>query len=209
MTYSRVLKASYGGLVREVGALPAPSSSGSSTEDVVDALLDAESTAVAGSIAVWPPFPDTIAAMRKLKARGYKLVPLSNVDRASFNKTLHGPLSGLHDEDPSAFFDAIYTAQDIGSYKPDLRNFEYLLEHVARDLGIDLKKEQVLHVAQSLFHDHEPAKKMGLHSVWIARGKGGVSGMRGWRLVGGFRIWLAWWRRWRERKRRRLGRHET
>ena len=63
-------------------------------------------------------------------------------------------------------FDAIYTAQDIGSYKPDTRKFVYLLERLA-ELGVG--KEQVLHVAQSLFHDHAPANALGLRSAWIDR----------------------------------------
>jgi FMN phosphatase YigB (HAD superfamily) len=30
-------------------------------------------------------------------------------------------------------------------------------------------RERVLHVAQSLYHDHVPAKRLGLASVWIDR----------------------------------------
>jgi FMN phosphatase YigB (HAD superfamily) len=63
-------------------------------------------------------------------------------------------------------FDAVYTAQDIGSYKPDVRNFRYLLERL-RELGV--QKEKLLHVAQSLFHDHVPANALGLASAWTDR----------------------------------------
>lgn len=108
------------------------------------------------SIPDWPAFPDSPAALAYLK-RHYKLVILSNVDRVSFagsNRRL-----GVE-------FDAIYTAQDIGSYKPDLRNFEYLLARLA-ERGI--QPAQILHTAQSLFHDHAPAKKVGLASCWIDR----------------------------------------
>lgn len=90
----------------------------------------------------------------------YKLIPLSNVDLASFQQTLSGPLKGCH-------FDKVYTAEDIGSYKPDLKNFHYLLEHVKSDFGIE--KAELCHVAQSLFHDHGPAKQVGLQSVWVDR----------------------------------------
>lgn len=176
MTYDLVLKASYESLARELGALP----SKTSQDDGVDALLDAEGWEFAAAIARWPAFPDTVDAMRKLKQRGYKLVPLSNVDRASFSKSLQGPLAGMHDDrllQARPFFDAVYTAQDVGSYKPDLRNFEYLLEHVRTAFGVE--KDDILHVAQSLFHDHEPAKKVGLQSAWIARGEGGISAMGG------------------------------
>jgi 2-haloacid dehalogenase len=60
----------------------------------------------------------------------------------------------------------VLTAQDIGSYKPDPRNFEVLLRETAR-LGI--APGRLLHVAQSLFHDHVPARKAGLPTVWINR----------------------------------------
>lgn len=195
LTYDGVLRDAYIALGQELNVLPASSSSAAAAATDLD--LNAEGTAFAASIARWPPFPDTVAAMRKLKRMGYKLVPLSNVDWTSFSKTLSGPLAGLkepfseeEEEEEVAsssatpgvpldpFFDAVYTAQDIGSYKPDLRNFEYLIEHVRQDFGVD--KHEILHVAQSLFHDHEPAKKTGLTSVWIARGeKDGESGMGG------------------------------
>lgn len=173
-TYDVVLKEAYKAFARELGALPAASAG----KDV-EALLDAEGDECGASIGRWPAFPDTVPAMRRLKEKGYKLVPLSNVDRASFSKTLSGPLGGLREglgpDEP--FFDAVYTAQDIGSYKPDLRNFEYLLRQVKSEFGVD--KEDILQVAQSLFHDHEPAKKIGLQSVWIARGEGGATAMGG------------------------------
>ncbi len=63
-------------------------------------------------------------------------------------------------------FDAIYTAQDIGSYKPDPANFRYLLARLA-ERGVAPGK--ILHTAQSLFHDHAPAKRLGLASAWIDR----------------------------------------
>ena len=108
------------------------------------------------SIGDWPAFPDTIAALSYLKQH-FRLVILSNVDRTSF----HATQTRL-----GIAFDAIYTAQDIGSYKPDTRNFVYLLERLAEQ---GVRREQILHVAQSLFHDHAPANAMGLRSVWIDR----------------------------------------
>lgn len=123
-------------------------------------FTEEEATTFGATIGKWPAFPDTVAAMQEL-AKHYKLVVLSNTARTSFNETLTGPLSGVK-------FDAIYTAEDIGSYKPDVRNFEYLIKHVREDFGV--KKEEILKVAQSLYHDHEPAKNVGLKpSVWIRR----------------------------------------
>jgi len=125
-----------------------------------------EATKFGESVGSWPAFPDTVAAMQSLSTR-YKLIVLSNVDRASFSRTLSGPLAGVS-------FDAIYTAEDIGSYKPDLRNFEYLVMQAGKDFGA--RKEEILKVAQSLIHDHIPAKKFGLRpSVWIKRAGDGVA----------------------------------
>jgi 2-haloacid dehalogenase len=109
------------------------------------------------SVPDWPAFPDSAAALAYLK-RHFKLVILSNVDRASFatsNKRL------------GVTFDAVYTAEDVGSYKPDPRNFAYLIEHVEADLGI--RKSEILHTAQSLHHDHVPAESAGLARAWIDR----------------------------------------
>ena len=66
-------------------------------------------------------------------------------------------------------FHAIYTAQDIGSYKPDPRNFTWLIDRLAED---GFQKSDILHVAQSLYHDHAPANAMGLASAWIDRRHG-------------------------------------
>ena len=109
------------------------------------------------SLPGWPAFPDTADVLRYLKTR-YKLVILSNVNRDGFaasNRKL-----GVE-------FDAVYTAQDIGSYKPDPANFEFLLENLGQDFG--LGKQHILHTAQSLFHDHVPAKSFGLATAWIDR----------------------------------------
>jgi 2-haloacid dehalogenase len=109
------------------------------------------------SLPFWPAFPDTADALRLLK-KHYKLVILSNVHRDGFaasNRKL-----GVE-------FDAIYTADDIGSYKPDPANFDYLLNHLRDDFG--LRAKDVLHTAQSLFHDHVPATAIGLATAWIDR----------------------------------------
>jgi len=118
-----------------------------------------ESQAFGQSIGTWPAFPDTVSALHRL-AKYYKLVVLSNVDRHSFSASHAGPLQGFP-------FDLVLTAQDIGSYKPDHRNFEYMLEKVESKFGVE--KHQVLQTAQSQFHDHKPAKALGIRSVWIAR----------------------------------------
>jgi 2-haloalkanoic acid dehalogenase type II len=127
------------------------------TEEALDA-------AFGGAVDLWPAFPDTADALRYLKTK-YRLVILSNVSRAGFaasNRKL------------GVTFDAIYTAEDIGSYKPSFANFEYMLEHLEGDFG--LQKGDILHTAQSLFHDHVPAKAFGLANAWIDRQRLSESG---------------------------------
>jgi 2-haloalkanoic acid dehalogenase type II len=126
-----------------------------------------ESQKFGGSVGEWPGFPDSVEALHRL-SKVYKLVVLSNVDNESFKKgNAHG-LQGFK-------FDAVYTAQDIGSYKPDHRNFEYMLKRVKEEFGAE--KHEVLQTAQSQFHDHHPAKEMGIRSSWIYR-PGAVMGNR-------------------------------
>ncbi|KAL9108201.1 MAG: hypothetical protein Q9227_006938 [Pyrenula ochraceoflavens] len=156
--YDLLLEEGYKRFARQTAAL--------GPTDLSDEDLTQQAKAFGQNVEHWQPFPDTIDAMQRL-AKYYKLAPLSNVDNASFSRTLAGPLKGVH-------FDAIYTAEDIGSYKPDLRNFNYLVEHVKSDFGIE--KDEILQTAQSLLHDHSPAKKMGLSSAWIARKGAGMGG---------------------------------
>ena len=121
------------------------------------ATSEALDDAFGASVPLWPAFPDSADALRVL-ARHYKLVILSNVHRDGFaasNRKL-----GVE-------FDAVYTAEDIGSYKPADANFEYLLSHLQSELGID--EAHILHTAQSLHHDHVPARRFGLANAWIDR----------------------------------------
>ncbi|HYJ68190.1 MAG TPA: HAD-IA family hydrolase [Nocardioidaceae bacterium] len=109
-----------------------------------------------GSVPDWPAFPDSAAALQRLAAR-YRLIIVSNVHRAGFagsNRRL-----GVE-------FDAIITAEDVGAYKPALNHFHRLDEVLGE---LDMPRDRLLHVAQSLFHDHAPARQVGLPSVWINR----------------------------------------
>ncbi|KAF9761047.1 hypothetical protein IL306_003988 [Fusarium sp. DS 682] len=109
----------------------------------------------------WLPFPDTIPGLQILK-KHYKLIILTNMDNVNASSTL-GHLQPVE-------FDKIYTAEDIGSYKPAKANFDYLFDHLKRDLNVDKDRGELLHVARSLTADHVPAKRFGLRSVWISRG---------------------------------------
>jgi 2-haloalkanoic acid dehalogenase type II len=108
------------------------------------------------SVRNWPAFEDSADALHYLKTF-YKFVILSNVDNQSF---------AFSQRKLKVEFDAVYTAEDVGSYKPDLRNFDYMLARLA-ERGID--KGHILHTAESMFHDHQPANRCGLDSCWIYR----------------------------------------
>ena len=118
-----------------------------------------EATGFGQSVGRWPAFADSATSLQYLK-RYYKLVILSNVDRASFTRSK---------EKLGVEFDRILTAEDIGSYKPSLRNFEYALGDLQRSLGTS--KGDILHTAQSIFHDVVPARSVGLATMWINRRK--------------------------------------
>ncbi len=120
-----------------------------------------EVRALPDSLGDWPPFTDTVEALRKLKTR-YKLAVISNTDDDLFART------ATHLGVP---FDAVITAQQARSYKPSLNNFRLALQRLGA------APEQVLHVAQSLHHDIEPANELVLKSVWVnRRGRLGASG---------------------------------
>lgn len=119
-----------------------------------DAELD---DAFGASVPLWPAFADSADALRILK-KHYQLVILSNVNRAGF---------AASNQKLGVEFDAIYTAEDVGAYKPAAANFDYLIANLTTDLG--LGKDDILHTAQSLHHDHVPAKRAGLANAWIDR----------------------------------------
>ena len=110
-------------------------------------------TVLPDSVSTWKPFADSTLALRHLKQH-FKLAILSNVDREMFAGTCR-----LLDFE----FDLVCTAEEIGAYKPSLDNFHFLLDR------LDCDRSQLLHVAQSVFHDHVPAAKLGIQSVWVNR----------------------------------------
>jgi 2-haloacid dehalogenase len=111
-----------------------------------------ERQSLVDSFAYWAPFPDTVEALLRLAQR-YRLVILSNVDDDLFALTRRRL--------PVDFY-RVLTAQQIGSYKPARGNFERLINEVG-------SAGEILHVAQSLFHDIAPARSLGLKTVWVNR----------------------------------------
>jgi len=121
---------------------------------------EAEVDAFAGSVGAWPPFPDTGEALRAL-GRRYRLAVVSNVDDDLFAETARR--LGVE-------FDEVVTAQQVGAYKPARPHFDEVLRR------LDLPRERVLHVAQSLFHDVAPARELGFTCVWVNRRAGRPGG---------------------------------
>ncbi len=122
-------------------------------------VSDLDAAAFGRSVGLWPAFADSPAALARLGER-FRLIVLSNVDRVSFRQS---------NDRLGVEFDLILTAEDIGSYKPDRRNFEALEAGLH---GLGLECHDLLHVAESLYHDHVPAQAYGLKTAWIHRRHG-------------------------------------
>jgi 2-haloacid dehalogenase len=121
--------------------------------DLEQEVSDAEAAAFADAVGDWPAFPDTAAALRHLHDR-FRLGVITNCDRDLFARS---------NRRLGVTLDWIVTAEDADAYKPSLAPFELAFA------TLDLPRERILHVAQSLFHDHVPAKELGLTTVWVDR----------------------------------------
>lgn len=138
--YPEILRATHARMAKRFGVEP-----------------DSEAADLLGrSVGDWPAFADTTDALKRLQRR-FKLIVVSNVDRESFART---------QERLGINFDAVVTAEEVGAYKPDVKMFLRAME-VAKGFGAE--RENILHVAQSLYHDHVPAKSFGLKTVWVRR----------------------------------------
>ena len=117
---------------------------------------EAEAAAFGRSAGDWPAFPDSPPALARLKER-FRLGVITNCDDdlfAASNRRL------------GVAFDWVVTAEQARGYKPRVENFEFAFAR------IDVARERILHVAQSLFHDHVPAKGLGMTTVWVDRRRG-------------------------------------
>jgi 2-haloacid dehalogenase len=135
--YREVLGAVLTAMLRDRGAEPAA--------DEVEAF--------GGSVADWPAFPDSAAALARLHER-FKLGVITNCDDDLF---------AASEARLGTTFDWVVTAQQAKRYKPNPRGFELMFEQVG------IPPSRILHVAQSLFHDHVTAKRLGLSTVWLDR----------------------------------------
>ena len=119
-------------------------------------FTESDMSCLADSLPFWPIFPDTRDALTAMKSR-YKLAIISNVDDDLFAQT--ADVLGVE-------LDAVVTAQQVQSYKPDHRNFNTALERMG------ISKDRWLHIGESLYHDIGPANELGIASVWVNRRQG-------------------------------------
>ncbi len=117
-------------------------------------LLPGEENLLVDTLPSWRPFPEVNETLQALKERGFKLAILSNIDQDLLAATL---------KHFSVNFDLLVTAEEARAYKPDLRVFELFLEKAR------VQPDQILHVAQSLFHDIAPARTLGIPTCWVRR----------------------------------------
>lgn len=124
--------------------------------DLGFSATDEERAEFARSVGVWPAFHDTAIALGRLADR-WKLGIITNCDDDLF---------ALSNRRLGVTFDWIITAQQARSYKPDRHNFALAIDII----GVD--PARMLHVAQSLYHDHVPAKQLAMTTVWVDRRRG-------------------------------------
>ena len=105
------------------------------------------------SLKNWKVFPDTVSSLKKLKEK-YNLGIISNIDEDLF---------AYSEQQLQVEFDWVITAGQVKSYKPSLQNFRYAIEKIG------VSKDQILHIAQSLYHDIIPTNTLGISNVWVNR----------------------------------------
>ena len=119
------------------------------------ALAPGAEHVLAKTLPTWPVFSDVGPALQALRAEGWKLAILSNVDRDLISGTLHAlPVP----------FDDVVTAEDVHAYKPSLKHFRHFQDKNR------VANEDWIHVARSYFHDIVPASQLGIQRVWVNRG---------------------------------------
>ena len=116
-------------------------------------VSDDDAETFGASVGDWPAFGDSSDALRRLQTQ-FQLAVITNCDDDLF---------ALSEQRLGVRFDYVITAEQVGSYKPDPANFHYAHDRIG------VPRQQILHVAQSLFHDHVPAKALGMTTVWINR----------------------------------------
>jgi len=119
-------------------------------------LPEGRGEALLDGVRDWTAFPDSVEALVRL-ARRYRLVAMTNARRwafEGFSQTLGNP------------FHAAFTVDDTGVEKPDAAFFEQVFAFVE---GEGHSKDDILHVAQSQYHDIGISRQLGMTNCWIER----------------------------------------
>ncbi|PTW62902.1 putative hydrolase of the HAD superfamily [Breoghania corrubedonensis] len=112
--------------------------------------------AMIDAVAEAKPFPDSVEAMARLK-KHYRLIAMTNARRWAFEK---------YEEKLGFPFWASFTTDETGTEKPDPVFFEKVFHHVeAAGAG----KGDILHTAQSQYHDIGISRQLGMSNAWIER----------------------------------------
>lgn len=121
-------------------------------------LSPAQRTAIADNWATLPVFEDTVPALTQLRNDNWKLGVLTNCDDDLFAQTQR--VIGVP-------FDAVVTAERVGSYKPALGHFQYFRDNILAS------GDEWVHTACSWVHDIAPARELGIPRIWIDRDRSG------------------------------------
>jgi 2-haloacid dehalogenase len=106
-----------------------------------------------------PLYDDVPTALSTLRADGFKIGILTNCDEDLFARTL--------ERRPVLRPDLVITAEQVGSYKPDLSHFREF------QASTGIARRGWVHAACSWFHDVRPAQSIGCARVWVDRDRTG------------------------------------
>lgn len=120
---------------------------------------DSAATAFQAKVLQWPAFADSAQALQRLRSR-FRLVAMTNADRVAFSCYAHTLDHPFHDS---------VTADEAGTAKPDPAFFHF---NRGRQSAHGYKQEEILHVAQSQYHDIGVATDLGYKVCWIERRQG-------------------------------------
>ncbi len=124
---------------------------------------DEEKDGFVQAIASAAPFDDATESLPFL-AEKFDLAIISNTDKDLISITLQSlPVQ----------IAKVVTAEELGAYKPNRDMLTRAFAMISAD-----GRKRVLHVAESQYHDIEPATELGLSTVWINRDRSSTSATR-------------------------------
>ena len=117
-------------------------------------LREVDAGVLGDTIPYWPVFPEVAASLTELREAGWRIALLTNCDQ---------DIIGESQRRLGAPVDTVVTAEMVGSYKPNHNHFRRFEE------SFGASRDRWVHVAQSWFHDMEPARDLDVPRVWVNR----------------------------------------